>query len=202
MTNTNLTNLWWQPLTVHIKLASYLHTVRQTTQNDVSPSFYVLIRWSTYRMSQKCKTDTSFDVSNHFFLNWLSSWEFGKEIFSKLERRLKQWNSSFKKISQSKTQVISFLNLKHIIESRGVSVILNLVFYVFNGKHVLCFCKNITYKSFSTNKISRNGRKEGRKASLVEYQGFNQPQFKYNHIRKQPLWMILLKTRHNPYKGL
>ena len=39
VTNTNLTNLWWQPLTVYIKLASYLHAVRQITQNDVSPSF-------------------------------------------------------------------------------------------------------------------------------------------------------------------
>ena len=55
---------------------------------------------------------------------------------------------------------------------------------------------------FSRNKIRRKGRKEGRKANLLEYQGFNQPQFKYNQIWKQPLWMILLKTGHNPYKGL
>ena len=52
---------------------NYLSTqvVRQTTQNDVSPSFYVSICRRTYRVSQKCKIDTSFDVSNQFFLNWL-----------------------------------------------------------------------------------------------------------------------------------
>ena len=37
------------------------------------------------------------------------------------------------------------------------------------------------------NKIHRKGRKEGRKDSFSEYQGFNQPQFKYNQIQKQPL---------------
>ena len=36
------------------------------------------------------------------------------------------------------------------------------------------------------NKIHRKGRKEGRKDSFSEYQGFNQPQFKYNQIQKQP----------------
>ena len=55
--------------------------VRQSTQKDVSPSLYVSIRWSTDRISQKCKIDTSFHVSNQFFLNWLFSWEFSKEIF-------------------------------------------------------------------------------------------------------------------------
>ena len=38
--------------------------VRQTTRKDVSPTSYVSIRRSTYRMGQKYKTDTSFDVSN------------------------------------------------------------------------------------------------------------------------------------------
>ena len=58
-----------------------------------------------------------------------------RHFFTKLERRLKQRNSLFKKNKNSmfKTQVISFLNLKHIIESRGVSVMLNLVFYVFKA---------------------------------------------------------------------
>ena len=48
-------------------------------------------------------------------------------FFTKLERRVKQKNSQFKKKKNSpfKTQVISFLNLKHIIESGGVSVMLN-----------------------------------------------------------------------------
>ena len=49
-------------------------------------------------------------------------------FFTKLERRVKQKNSRFKKKRKNspfKTQVISFLNLKHIIESGGVSVILN-----------------------------------------------------------------------------
>ena len=61
---------------------SFHLSVRQTTQYNISPSFYVSIPWSTYQISQKCKTDTSFSISNHFFLNWLFSWEFGKEIFS------------------------------------------------------------------------------------------------------------------------
>ena len=43
---------------------------------------------------------------------------------------------SKKKKSPFKTQVISFLNLKCIIESGGVSVMLNLVFYVVKGKQL------------------------------------------------------------------
>ena len=72
--------------------------VRQTTQKDISPLFYVLICRSTYRISQKCKIDTLFHASNQFFLNWLFSWEFGKKnMFTKLERRVKQRNSLIKK---------------------------------------------------------------------------------------------------------
>ena len=104
----------------------FLMSVRQTTRNDVSPSIYVSIPRSTYRMSQKCKIDMSFDVSNQFFLSWLFSWEFGKEVYSPFKKK----NSPFI------TQVISFLNLKHVIESGGVSVMLILFFYVFKGKQL------------------------------------------------------------------
>ena len=64
------------------------------------------------------------------------SWEFGKEFFfTKLARRIKQRNSPLKKENLPfKTQVISFLNLKHIIDSGGVPLMLNLVLYVFKGK--------------------------------------------------------------------
>ena len=51
-----------------------------------------------------------------------------RNFFTKLERIVKQKNSRFKKKRKNspfKTQVISFLNLKHIIESGGVSVMLN-----------------------------------------------------------------------------
>ena len=60
-------------------------------------------------------------------------------FFTKLERRVKQRNLPFKKNKKNspfKTQVISFLNLKCIIESRGASVMLSLVFYVVKGKQL------------------------------------------------------------------
>ena len=57
--------------------------VRQTTRKDVSPSFYVSIRGSTYRVSRKCKIDKSFDISNQFLQNWPFFREFVKETFSK-----------------------------------------------------------------------------------------------------------------------
>ena len=49
-------------------------------------------------------------------------------FFTNLERKVKKKKSHLKKKRKNspfKTQVISFLNLKHIIESGGVSVILN-----------------------------------------------------------------------------
>ena len=46
-------------------------------------------------------------------------------------------------------------------------------------------------QSISRNKISRKGQKQGRKASHLEHQRFNRPQFKYSQIQKQPLWKIL-----------
>ena len=107
------------------------------TWKNVSSSFYVSIRQGRYRMSQKSKIDTSFDVSNHFFLNWLFSWEFGKEIFHKIGKKSETKNSLFKKeLSRFKIQIISFLNLKHIMESGGVPVMLNLVFYVLKVKQL------------------------------------------------------------------
>ena len=45
----------------------HTYSVRQTTQKDVSSSFYVSIHRNTYRMCQRCKTDMLFDVSNQFF---------------------------------------------------------------------------------------------------------------------------------------
>ena len=60
-----------------------------------------------------------------------------RRFFTKLERRVKQRNSLFKKKnSKFISQVISFLNLKHVIESGGVLVMLNLIFYVFKGKQL------------------------------------------------------------------
>ena len=112
-------------------------TVRQTTWKEVSPLFYISIHQSMYQMSQKCKIDTSFDISNQFFLNWLFSWEFGKEFFS--QNWKDEWNKEIhhsKKFSPFKTQVISFLNWKHTTASRGVSIMLNLVFYAFKGKQL------------------------------------------------------------------
>ena len=50
---------------------------------------------------------------------------------------MKQKNSLFKKeLSRFKIQIISFLNLKHIMESGGVPVMLNLVFYVLKVKQL------------------------------------------------------------------
>ena len=91
---------------------SLFQAVKQTTWKGVSLSFYVSIHRSTYQMNQKCKIDTFFDVSNQLFLNWLFSWEFGKEIFS--QNGKEEWNKEIhhsKKFSPLKTQVISFLNL-------------------------------------------------------------------------------------------
>ena len=83
-------------------------------------------------MTQKCKINTSFDALNQFFSKLALSlrvWKVGKKSETK--------NSPFKKKkSLFKTQVISFLNLRHNIESGGVSVMLNLVFYVFKGNQL------------------------------------------------------------------
>ena len=107
---------------------------RQTTWNHISPLFFYD---STYRYTKahikwlkKCKIDTLFHISNQFFLNWLFSWEFGKVSQNWKE----EWNKEIhhsKKISLFKTQVITFLNLKRIVKSGGVSIMLNLFFYVF-----------------------------------------------------------------------
>ena len=51
-------------------------------KTNLSPSFFLSIRQSTYRASQKGKIHTSFDVSNQFFLNWPFSWGFGNKNFS------------------------------------------------------------------------------------------------------------------------
>ena len=91
--------------------------VRQTTRKDVSPSSYVSIRRTRIEWAKNTKIDASFDISNYFFLNWLFSWEFDKVFFS--QNWKEEWNKEThrsKKISQFKTQVISFLNLKHTIE--------------------------------------------------------------------------------------
>ena len=108
--------LWWEYI-----------SVRQTTWNDISLLFYASVCWSTYQMSQKYKIDKLFDVSNHFFLNRLFSWEFSKWFF--LQNQQEEWNKKIccsKKNFTVKTQVILFLNLKDIIERGGVSVMLNL----------------------------------------------------------------------------
>ena len=52
--------------------------------------------------------------------------------------------------------------------------------------------KLFLFYSFSKNKICKKGQREGEKASVPEYQGFKQPQFKDNQIQKQS-WRILWK---------
>ena len=106
--------------------------VRQTTRNNVSPSFYVSIRWSTCRMSEECKIDTSFDLSSHFFLNWLFSWEFGKEVFSQ------NWNEELNKeihLSKKKFQRLK-LKLYHFHRKWRSITNVKPVFYVFKGKQL------------------------------------------------------------------
>ena len=118
----------------------------QTTQK-VSPSFYVLICQSMH-VSNEPKIQNWY-VVRHTKLVFsklallLRVWQ--SIFFTKLERRVKQRNPSLSTFEYSpfkfffllfKTQVISFLNLKHTIESGGVSVMLNLVLYVFKGKQL------------------------------------------------------------------
>ena len=50
-----------------------------------------------------------------------------RNFFSKLERRMKQRNSPFKKIFTVKNSSYIIFKFKHTIESGGVSIILNLV---------------------------------------------------------------------------
>ena len=75
-----------------------------------------------------------------------------KSVFPKLALLLRVWQRNFfhkigkkseiniftvqKKKLPLITQVTSFLNLKHVIESGGVSVMLILFFYVFKGKQL------------------------------------------------------------------
>ena len=81
----------------------------------------------------------------------MQNWYVIKSVFSKLAILLRvcketfslnwkeEWNKEIhrsKKNSLFKTQVILFQNFKHIIKSGGVSVILNLFFYVFKGKQI------------------------------------------------------------------
>ena len=99
-------------------VASLLPTFSQANYSRTyqSLSFYVSIR--TYQISQKCKIDTLFQVLNQFFVNWLFSWEFGKDIFSQNWKETKKFTIQKKK-SPFKNQVISFLNLKDIISCYG-----------------------------------------------------------------------------------
>ena len=51
---------------------------------------------------------------------------------------------------------------------------------------------NFSYsKVFPETKMCRKGWTEGKKVNLSEYQGFNQPKFKYSQIQKQQLWRFL-----------
>ena len=74
-------------------------------------------------MSQKCKIDTSFDVSNQFFLSWLVSWEFGKEIFSQnwKEEWKKETHHSKKKFTVYNSSYIIFKFKTHHRERRSIS---------------------------------------------------------------------------------
>ena len=73
-------------------------------------------------MSQKVGSSPESLAKKFFSQNWKEEWK--KEI-----------HRSKKKLPLI-TQVISFLNLKHVIESGGVSVMLILFFYVFKGKQL------------------------------------------------------------------
>ena len=72
-----------------------LPTVRQTTPNNVSPSFYLSIRQSTYRVSQNCKIDKSFESVFSKLALLLRVWQ--RHFFTKSERKVKQRTSPFKK---------------------------------------------------------------------------------------------------------
>ena len=95
-----------------------------------------------HRMSQKKKNAKlicclMYQIS--LFLNWLFSspervWQ--RNFFTKLKE---EWNKEIhqsKFFSLFKTQVIFFLNSKHTVESGGMWIMLNLVFYVFKGKQL------------------------------------------------------------------
>ena len=82
-------------------------------------------------MSQNCKIDTSFDMSNQFTLNCLFSSpdSLAKRFFHKIGKKIETKKFTIqKKIHHLK------IRLYHIVESGGVSLIVNLFFYVFKGK--------------------------------------------------------------------
>ena len=91
--------------------AAWLHTscfVSQTIQSNIPSLFYMLICQNIYQMSQKWEIDTSFGISNHFFLNWLYSPEsLAKKFFHKIGKKSETKEFTIqKKISLFKTQVI------------------------------------------------------------------------------------------------
>ena len=92
--------------------------VWQTTQKDVSPLLYISNAEARIAWVKNAKL-----IHNLTYQIRFSPESLAKNFFTKLGRRVKQRNSLFK----------SFLNLKHTIESRVVSIILNLFFYVFKG---------------------------------------------------------------------
>ena len=83
-------------------------------------------------MSQKCKINTSFDVSVSFYQTGFSPESLAKKFFQKIRKSETKKFSVQKNNSPFLTQVISFSNLKHIIESRGVSLMLNLMLVSFH----------------------------------------------------------------------
>ena len=95
---------------------------------------------SKRRITIVLRIDTPKHVSNESKMQNLYVVRRIKSVFSKLALLLRVWQRSLftvqKKNSPFITQVISFLNLKHVIESGGVSVIVNLFFYVFKGKQL------------------------------------------------------------------
>ena len=81
----------------------YTLAVRQTTQIDVSLSCYVLICWSICIEWVKNAKLIYIYIIRHIkslFLNWLSSWEFSKDIFS--QNWKENWN---KEIHCSKKKI-------------------------------------------------------------------------------------------------
>ena len=91
------------------------------------------------KKKKKAKLICCLTYQNSFFLNWLFSspervWQ--RNFFTKLKE---EWNKEIhqsKFFSLFKTQVIFFLNSKHTVESGGMWIMLNLVFYVFKGKQL------------------------------------------------------------------
>ena len=108
-------------------------------------------KYSKRRITVALRIDTPKHVSNESRMqNWyvvryikslfsklglpLRVWQ--RKFFTRLERRVKKGTSLFKKKFDHLKLKLYHFKSKNIIESRGVSVMLNLGFYLFKGKQL------------------------------------------------------------------